>query len=150
MKAVIVSGINLNASEVEEHLRSLGEDFLANLKESTDISEYSLKLSTLSTINAILMNRDIAGLVAYYFNEESEEVFISHLGVVPKWRKNGFATKLILSIEQDITCSRIKLEVSRENTPAILLYQSLDFKISEIMSKSVLLERVRNGRNQEL
>ena len=81
MKAVTISGIKLNASDIEQHLRSLGEDFLTNLQKYSDVSVYSQKLSTFSIINALMMDQEIAGLVAYYYNKESFEHCV-HNGIL--------------------------------------------------------------------
>lgn len=144
MNKVFVSGVKLEPDEIEKHLISLGSIFIARLRKKIKIWDYALKLSSLSTINVIKIDEEIAAMVAFYFNEEIDMVYISHIGVSPQWQKRGFAYELIQGIEREKPCRGIRLEVSKDNFLALTFYKKLGFSTCEILENSVFLERVRN------
>lgn len=138
----------LNANEIQAHLLNLGPKFLDNLEKKTDVWKYSLKLASKSKINTINIDEKIAALLAYYHNDETKTIFISHIGVLPDWRKYGFASELISEIFKKYPDLRIRLEVSRENFPAIALYEKLGFRIYETIGSTTYLERSKDARSE--
>lgn len=133
--------IKLDPIEISNHLLQLGDDFIDNLEKKVDREIYAAKLSEFSQMNAIFVDQDLVGLIAYYKNDEKNLIFISHVGVIPIWQNNGFASKLVNSVITESLGFTIQLEVFEENLFARKLYESLDFKISGIFESKLTMER---------
>jgi ribosomal protein S18 acetylase RimI-like enzyme len=138
----IEHGIKLDSIVISNHLQSLGDEFTRALKKTVQIDDYARKLSQLSNMNGMYIDQDLVGLVAYYQNIEIKELFISHVGVVPNWQKNGFAVELVNSVISESSGFRIRLEVAQENFAARRLYESLNFKVSGIFETTLTMERI--------
>ena len=135
--------IKLNPNSISSHFAQLGDNFIDNLEKTVDTKTYAKKLSELSQMNAIFINQELVGLVAFYESTEKKEIFISHVGVTPIWRNNGFASKLVNSVISQSHGFRIRLEVFEENLAARKLYESLNFRVSGIFESKLTMERLR-------
>ncbi len=133
--------IKLDSIAISSHFAQLGDNFIDDLEKTVDPKVYAAKLSELSQLNAIFIDQDIVGLIAYYQSIERNEIFISHVGVLPVWQKNGFASKLVNSVINESYGFTIRLEVSEENVAARKLYQSLNFQVSGIFESKLTMER---------
>ena len=137
----IIQNIKLDPDAISRHFTQLGDDFVDSLDKLVDAELYAVKLSELSRMNAVLVNQDLVGLIAYYQNLEKNEKFISHVGVIPFWQNKGLASNLIKSVINASPGCKIRLEVFEENLVARKLYETLDFKVSAIFGSKLTLER---------
>lgn len=134
--------IKLNPNSISSHLSQLGDNFIDNLEKVVNTETYAKKLSELSQMNAVFINQDLVGLIAFYESTDKKEIFISHVGVVPIWRNNGIASMLVKSVISESDGSRILLEVFEENLAARKLYESLNFRVSAIFKSKLTMERL--------
>lgn len=108
---------------------------LENLSFATDrLSRRSFR-HWLSTEHRALLVAESAGLIGGYiliiYHPGTRLARVYSLAVMPELRGNGIAKALMLAGEQaarDDGRLYLRLEVSVDNTPAIKLYQSLDFQ----------------------
>ena len=117
------------------HLTECKDDFNPPLDQTVNLSEYAKKISEKAiTFEAWIENR-LAGLVAAYFNDvEKHSGYITHVGVLRKYKGKGIAFGLMSRcIEFAIQNSfyQIQLEVAEDNDKAIQLYKKLNFAIFE-------------------
>ena len=103
---------------------------LFNPPWSTDAIEKLLEHPFAASLVAVAgANREYAGFVlAQIAGDEAE---IVSLGVVPQWQQQGLGRKLVeglMRAVQRAEARRLFLEVAVDNTPALRLYQSLDFR----------------------
>jgi ribosomal protein S18 acetylase RimI-like enzyme len=140
-KMELKQDIRLDAIVILSHFAQLGDDFIGNLEKSVDSKVYAAKLSSLSQMNAIFINHDLVGLIAYYRSIENSEIFISHVGVIPIWQKKGLASDLVKSVISESSGLTIRLEVIDENLAARRLYESLNFRVSGIVKSKLTMER---------
>ncbi len=71
---------------------------------------------------------------------------IQNVGVIPQNRGQGLGRALVLKNLagfRDVGVQRVYLEVTAENLPAVLLYDSLGFRIVRTMYKAVEVETAR-------
>ncbi len=92
------------------------------------------------------MNKTIGHLIPGDF-------FISNIATFDKYKREGLAKKLLSECEHIASnkqLKRMKLDVEKENMPAISLYESMGYIISEkfdIKSKKIDLEFLRMVKN---
>ncbi len=134
--------IRLEASAILSHFAQIGVDFTDNLEKRTDINLYAAKLSKLSQMNVISINNDLVGLIAYYRSIEDNEIFVSHVGVIPIYQNKGLASELLKSVISDSPGFTIRLEVLEDNLAARKLYESLNFHVSDIVDSKLTMERL--------
>jgi ribosomal protein S18 acetylase RimI-like enzyme len=71
-------------------------------------------------------------LIDNNYEPGDDEVYIEMLGVDPGWRGRGLGTRLVRHAEtvaRQIQASRLTLNVTCDNAPAIRLYHKLGFEI---------------------
>ncbi|MGH9879538.1 MAG: GNAT family N-acetyltransferase [Nitrososphaerales archaeon] len=86
----------------------------------------------------------ISGFVFFYCNEEEKfSSYISLLMVAHKSRKNGIGAALVrcvLTLTKQRGFNRCCLEVRKENSAAIKLYESMSFRTIEDRGEKYLME----------
>ncbi|MCV6599822.1 MAG: ribosomal protein S18-alanine N-acetyltransferase [Alphaproteobacteria bacterium] len=73
-------------------------------------------------------NKPLGFIMVQKIEDEAEIITVC---VLPEYRKQGIAQKLI----ENITSNKVFLEVNIKNTPAINLYKKLGFKTERIRKK---------------
>jgi ribosomal-protein-alanine N-acetyltransferase len=76
---------------------------------------------------------EIMGYVVFWDMKESFEIL--NLGVAPSHQRRGFARKIVRGVINEALragATRLILDVRKSNAPALLLYQSLGFTITQI------------------
>ena len=74
-----------------------------------------------------VVGAELAGFVAADIRWGKKEAWIATIGVLPAYRGRGIAAALLNACEQQLQVERIRLCVRFSNTPAIRLYQRLDY-----------------------
>lgn len=95
---------------------------------------YHIKRGNLCLIARSSDTNQMAGYVLVLPHRRSARIY--SLAVAGKFQKKGFARALLHQVMDEIRSRKIpvlKLEVRRENTGAIALYQSLGFHIQNIL-----------------
>jgi ribosomal protein S18 acetylase RimI-like enzyme len=63
--------------------------------------------------------------------------WLYHLAVLPEYRRQGFASKLVRAAEQslqELGCTKVNLQVRSTNKDVVAFYQSLGYQIEERVS----------------
>ena len=64
----------------------------------------------------------MAGFIAADVRRYEDLAWISTLGVLPEFRRQGLGSRLLLTCEQQLPVSRVRLSVRTTNDPAIQMY----------------------------
>ena len=140
----LVKNAQLNHEEIIQHLRQLGDEFIANLESRVNIHEYSYKLSTNSIQNIFRVDQELVGVIAYYVHDD-KGLYVSHVGVLNEWRKRHLASALVESLFKEPYGNKIQLQVAFENTPARRLYEGLGFVATDTVGTITTMERYENN-----
>lgn len=76
----------------------------------------------------------LAGFIAGDVRRGEQIGWILTVGVLPQYRRQGLAAKLMTACEKCMGMPLIKLSVRRSNQPAIYLYQSLGYAQVDVWS----------------
>jgi ribosomal protein S18 acetylase RimI-like enzyme len=134
---------NLNQKEIKDFLLICDSFFIPPLSTRVNIDEYALKLSQHAVNFASVIDSKIIGIFSVYFNNlESKEAFISNVCVHPDYRGVGIA-KLLLNLVVDygkkMQFNTVKLEVNKENNPAVSFYKKHKFTITGEQNNSYFM-----------
>lgn len=125
-------------AEIRSHLDGCKNDYQPPLDERTSIPEYSKKIFDHAITFEAWVDNQLIGLVAAYLNPAEQFAFITDVSVIRKYTGMGIASTLMQMCLRSVEQSRIRevrLEVSQENQPAVLLYQKYGFTITENIDK---------------
>ena len=64
----------------------------------------------------------MVGFIAADVRRHEDLAWISTLGVLPEFRRQGLGSRLLLTCEQQLPVSRVRLSVRATNDPAIQMY----------------------------
>jgi len=125
------------ADEILEHLETCDKDFRPPLSQRIDLSEYCVKLAQNATnFEAWDGHRILVGLVSVYMNNFSiKTAFITSVSVCHVYTGKGIAKRLMAECIKEAKQKgfvQLQLEVNVLNAPAIKLYNSFGFYITEI------------------
>ena len=87
----------------------------------------------------LLVNRLLTGSI------KPDDYYISVINVDKKYRRSGIGKNLIINAKKialDKKCSRIILDVSKENDNAIKFYKKMDFKIYNVVNTRLLFQKI--------
>jgi ribosomal protein S18 acetylase RimI-like enzyme len=129
------------------HLRECNNNFFPPLAERVTIEEYSRKIFEKSITFEAWKERLLIGLIAAYFNDETDRsVFITNVSVLENFMRLGIASDLLkrcIKYAIKNKFKEMKLEVNKENAPAISLYRKFDFTCfdenDEFLNMKILL-----------
>lgn len=93
-------------------------------------SERIFRESFENACTEILIAKDTDGNIAGYIvlSETGDEISIDDIAVLPEYRRNGIAKKLLMQAYAKYPDRNFLLEVRESNSPAISLYRSLGFE----------------------
>jgi len=75
-----------------------------------------------------VVNEKMAGFIAGDPNQSQGVGWIAILGVLPEYRRQGIAEKLLEECERQLNFTRIRLSVRKSNDAAIHLYQKAGYQ----------------------
>ncbi len=78
---------------------------------------------------------EMVGFVAADIRRMENIAWISTLGVLPAYRRQGIATSLLHACEAKIQVPRIRLSVRASNQPALRLYAQAGYKQYDVWSR---------------
>ena len=116
---------------VLELITTLDLDFASRLTQSVDLCEYSVKLSKHARFVVACIEEKIAGIIAFYENTSTGELYVPYVCTNENYRKQGVANSLLNKLIEfaDSISYNIALEVLRTNHVAISLYGKFGFQI---------------------
>lgn len=144
MSSQIEFGMNrADEAELARHLRSCDADFVPPLSGRVELDDYAHKISAKAARFEAWVDGELVGLVAAYCNEAERGIaFITSVSVRDDWQGRGVAARLMercIGHVATIGFKRIELEVDKENSGAIKLYEKTGFKIDKVTDRSMIM-----------
>ena len=78
---------------------------------------------------------EMVGFIAANLRRTENSAWISTLGVLPAFRRQGLASTLLRACEAQLQVPRIRLSVRASNQPALRLYSQLGYKQNGVWSR---------------
>lgn len=101
--------------------------------EGVDMMKFAQKIRANAVTIEAYSSIVFVGLCACYMNDfATQTAYITHIAVVPAYQGCGYGKQLLeqtIATARERGFERINLEVLKNNTPAINLYQSHHFRI---------------------
>lgn len=131
--------------DVLTHLKKCKENFIPALDKTVNIPDYSKKIVENSVTFEAWVNKDLAGLIAAYFNDPGNVAgYITNVSVVHDQAGKGLASRLLkncISYATENNFKEISLEVFYKNEKAIGLYQKHGFCETEQKNDLVIMKK---------
>ena len=133
--------------EIYQHLFDCSDSFVPKLSSYVNLDEYSSKIYQKSFRIEAFNNNKLVGLIAVYINTNS--LYITNVSVLPDFQNLKIADKIMKKcIEkcQELSITKLILEVRKENIKALSFYNKRGFKISTEKENTyiMILEIKRN------
>ena len=120
-----------SAVEIAGHLARCDADFMPPLSGRVEIKDYAIKIVSKATRFEAWSGGTLVGLVAAYCNDQEKRVaYITSVSVLREWTGKGITARLMRQCIEHVKASgmrQVSLEVARDNTPAIRLYEKSGF-----------------------
>lgn len=120
-------------AELLSFLTAIDNLYVPPLRNYQSLELYSIKLFSNATRFEAYTEDILVGLIAVYLNNLSKkEGFITLVGVLPQYQKQGIASKLLkksINYAQQIGINKIQLNVQKTNDPVINFYKKYGFTI---------------------
>lgn len=130
--------------EIYSHLSDCNYNFIPPLDERVNIQEYSKKIVEKSVTFEAWANTILVGFVAAYFNDiENHSGYITNVSITKSYMGLGIASKLLnlcIGYAREKNFNELKLEVNKDNAPAINFYKRLNFSAIESKSDNILMK----------
>ena len=129
-------------NDIFEHLKWCNEQFIPKLSEKVTILDYSKKIFEKAICFEAFDNQVLVGLVAAYNNTENNFLFITNVSVIKQNIGQGIAKQLIknsIDFAQKNNINSIQLEVDKNNSKAIQLYEKMNFSLENENEQSLFL-----------
>jgi ribosomal protein S18 acetylase RimI-like enzyme len=127
------------------HLNDCSDSFIPSLNSRVNIEEYSKKIAERAVTFEAWINGKLIGLIATYFNFEAQYGYITSVSVSKQFMGAGIASELLkrcISHANTNMLKEIKLEVYKENIPAINFYKKYNFAQNEIKNDSMFMSHL--------
>ena len=118
-------------ADVYIHLKSCDNQFVPHLSSKVELAEYSKKIADKAIRFEAWNKNTLVGLVAAYFNQQENFLYITNVSVEIKYKDRGIAKQLLHSsiiFANEHKLNFIELEVNKKNQSAINLYKKLKFE----------------------
>lgn len=132
----------LSRDELISCFQGLTEDF-KSFADTAFVESYATKLSVHADFVVGKSRGIICCLIAFYANNPPV-IYISHVHTVKNCRKNGYLNRMLEMIVRNVAFSKftnIRLEVRKENSPAISAYGKNGFRIIAESDTKFTMER---------
>jgi ribosomal protein S18 acetylase RimI-like enzyme len=119
--------------DISNHLVCIDNDFFPKLSSILNLKSFAKKINDKTIRFEAWVGRQLIGLVSVYYNNfESKIGYVNHVGVLKRYRGLGISNTLISNAIQygkEKGFEYLKLEVSKDNAVAKLLYEKHNFYI---------------------
>jgi ribosomal protein S18 acetylase RimI-like enzyme len=138
-------------AEIQAHLKACDDEFFRRLSDKVDVGEYSIKIGSNAKTFEAWSGDSLVGLVAAYMNDSSgRRAFVTNVSVVRAFAGRGIATTLLdrcVTRASQEGMRTIALEVSRDSSEAMRLYEKYGFSKIESRDGIVLMSLTIGGKN---
>lgn len=134
------------------HLKLCNVEFIPKLNTRVNLEEYSIKIHQNAITFEAWNQNQLIGLIATYFNQEPLFGFITNVSVTKNHMGTGIASKLLemcINYALNNKYQTIKLEVTKENIPAINFYKKYNFTEIETKTDSLIMNLSLNANNKQ-
>ena len=122
-------------TQIEDHLLNCEANFLPPLSDRVEINDYAQKIMNKATRFEAWSDDTLIGLLAVYCDNQDKRIaYITNVSVLLAWTNMGIAARLVNQCIEFVTNSgmrQICLEVNKESSHAIKLYESSGFVTSK-------------------
>jgi ribosomal protein S18 acetylase RimI-like enzyme len=133
---------NLDQSRVLQILSETDALFDPPLSSVVKLDEYSVKLSSKAHFALAHQAGRLAGVIAFYLNDDASQIYMPYVVVYPQFRNQHVATDLLeYVIRSNPGYATVALEVVKTNTAALNLYKKLSFEVIEDRDHTYLMRR---------
>lgn len=118
-------------NELLTFLQEMNSEYIPHLDEKVHLSDYIDKILTKASFLVECDKSGIIGLIVFYCNDTDKlKAYISLVGVLPKAKHQGIATRMMECVCQYIKEQKFKVIGIHSNNPiAVKAYLKLGFKI---------------------
>jgi|JI9StandDraft_2_1071091.scaffolds.fasta_scaffold11638_2 ribosomal protein S18 acetylase RimI-like enzyme len=131
-----------SAASVLQHLEIADTQFIPPLSEKVELAQYAKKIYDLATRFEAWEGALLIGLIAVYKNKETNSLFITNVSVLPGYKNEGVAKRLMLDtfmFAKSNNFSKISLEVNAYNSIACKFYEKFGFLQTDKKNDSLFL-----------
>jgi len=137
------------AEDLLGHLLTCNPDFIASLRNKTDLPAYARKLAENSVTFEAWDRGKLVGLIAAYFNDPHKASgFVSNVSTASGYAGKGIASRLMdmcIRYGTDRQFPEISLEVEIGNRPALALYAKFGFEKKQENGGLPVMNRILPG-----
>lgn len=129
MENILFTQNAATSSQIEDHFKSCNTAFFQDLSARVSITGYSNKVHDQAFRFESWDDDKLTGLLAVYYNDR-EFAFITNISISETYAGNGIASLLInkgIEKAKNDGAAGLKLEVSKNNHPALNFYKKLGF-----------------------
>jgi ribosomal protein S18 acetylase RimI-like enzyme len=139
----------VSESDIQLHLNTCNNSFVPPLNSRINITDYSKKIFNNAVTFEAWKDKELIGLIAAYFNIENKSGFITNVSVLKELMGVGIASKLLqmcLEYATKKNYNEIKLEVFKDNIPAINFYKKYNFTQIDKKNDSLIMNHILNNK----
>ena len=144
MNSTVDTALNqASEAQIAEHLRCCDADFIPPLAGRIELDSYARKLASKAERFEAWADDALVGLVAIYCNDaERRAAFITSVSVLRDWQGRRIASQLLeqaIAHANALGFEHLELEVDRDNTSAIKLYEKTNFIAGPVHGRSMTM-----------
>lgn len=131
--------------DIDLHLNKCNISFIPPLNARVNIADYAKKIFNNATTFEAWREKELIGLIAIYFNKEMNMGFITNVSVMKEYMGASIASNLLkmcIEYTAKLNYSEIKLEVFKDNIPAINFYKKYNFTQIETKNDSLIMNHI--------
>jgi ribosomal protein S18 acetylase RimI-like enzyme len=131
-----------NETDIHHHLMKCSDSFVPALDTRINIKEYATKIFDKAITFEAWDLKDLIGLIAVYLNNDTKIAFITNVSVVGEYKGFGIAGELLkmcINHTEFNSFKEIRLEVNKDNFPAINFYKKHKFTQTETKDDSIFM-----------
>lgn len=133
-----------SAAQIADHLLCCDARFVPSLSGRVEIGAYANRITNNATRFEAWSDGTLIGLGAIYCNDVEKRIaYITSVSVLQAWTTKGIGARLLSQCIENARASgmrQINLEVAKDNTPAIRLYEKGGFVAGESNASVVTME----------
>lgn len=119
----------------------------------SNLSDYCKKLADYAQVVAMYVSNEPVGFLAYYANNHAERIgYITLIGIIPQYRRNGFGNQLLqycFDAMSNAGMNSVQLEVDADNLNAVRFYSNNGFEVSQKARETSYYMKKELGDNND-